>query len=80
MRFVIRNLIDDISPVPEIGMRDSLYLNLPGNGAKNSFWCRLKLRRYFPKEEGMMQDNGGRYFPQLWNQGIEPVGEPSNKT
>ena len=32
-------------------------------------WCRLKLRRYFPKEEGMMQHSGGRYFPQIWNQG-----------
>ena len=32
-------------------------------------WCGLKLRRYFPKEEGMMQHNGGRYFPQLWDQG-----------
>ena len=25
----------------------------------------LKLRRYFPKEEGMMQHSSGRYFPQL---------------
>ena len=24
----------------------------------------LKLSRYFPKEEGMMQHNSGRYFPQ----------------
>ena len=24
----------------------------------------LKLRQYFPKEEGMMQHSDGRYFPQ----------------
>ena len=24
----------------------------------------LELHRYFPKEEGMMQHNYGRYFPQ----------------
>ena len=27
--------------------------------------CHLKLRRYFPKEEGMMQHSGSRYFPQI---------------
>ena len=34
-----------------------------------STWCRSKLCRYFPEEEGMMQHSGGRYFPQIWNQG-----------
>ena len=32
-------------------------------------YCGLKLHRYFPQEEGMMQHSDGRYFPQWWNQG-----------
>ena len=60
MRFVIRNLVDvdDVSPAmaqESTSMGDYLDVILLGNGARNSF----------PKEEGMMQHNGGRYFPQI---------------
>ena len=49
---------------------------LPGNGARNSFWCLLELRRYFPKEEGMMQysDAVGISLSDE-TKVIEPVGE-----
>ena len=49
MRFVIRNLVDvdDVSPAT----------------APEILLMRLELRRYFPKEEGMMQHSYGRYFP-----------------
>ena len=64
MRFVIRNLIDvdDVSPATAPEI-------LPD--------C-LYLRWYFSEEERMMQHRNGNYFPQLLNQGINPVGEPSN--
>ena len=37
-----------------------------------------ELRWLFPEEEGMMQYSRGKYFPQLWNQDINPVGESHN--
>ena len=55
-----RSKVDLCPPPPGISRH-----TLPGLGR----WCGLKLRRYFPKDEGMMQHNGGRYFPQLWDQG-----------
>ena len=61
MRFVIRNLVDvddvSLATAPEIPFDDSLAV-----GPETS--CLLELRRYFPKAEGMMQHNYGRYFPQ----------------
>ena len=52
MRFVIRNLVyvEDLSPA---------------TAREIPFGCGLKLRRYFPKEEGMMWHSGDRYFPQI---------------
>ena len=38
---------------------------LPGNDARNPSCYVLSLRRYFPKEEGIMQYSDGRYFPQV---------------
>ena len=51
MRFVIRNLVDVEDP--------------PRQRRQKFLLMRLELRRYFPKEEGMMQHSYGRYFPQL---------------
>ena len=49
MRFVIRNLV---------------YVEDPPRQRRQKFLLmQLELRRYFPKEEGMMQHNYGRYFP-----------------
>ena len=52
MRFVIRNLID-------VDVVSSTMA--PENLLDDSSY----LRQYFPQEEGMMQHNFGRYFPQL---------------
>ena len=67
---------------PEIGTLEGNYLDLilPGNGARNSFWCLLELRRYFPKEEGKMQHNNSRYSFSDETKVVELVGEPRNTT
>ena len=50
MRFVIRNLVDvdDVSPTTTPAF----------------LLISARLRRYFPKEEVMMQHIDGRYFPK----------------
>ena len=50
MRFVIRNLVDVDDP--------------PRQRRQKFLLMSARLRRYFPKEEGMMQHSSGRYFPQ----------------
>ena len=39
-----------------------------------------ELRWDFPEEEGMMQYNRDKYFPQLWNQGLIDQYETKNGT
>ena len=43
-------------------------------------WCLLELRRYFPKEEGMMQHSTVGISLGDETKVIEPVGEPRNTT
>ena len=69
MRFVIRNLIDvhdvSLATAPEIHKLTGDYLDLilPATSPEIPLtW--LRLHRYFPKEEGMMQHIYDRYFPQ----------------
>ena len=41
----------------------------PSGGSWLQYLMWPELRRYFPKEEGMMHYISGRYFPQSWDQG-----------
>ena len=51
MEFLIRNLV---------------YVEDPPRKRRQKFLLMLlEAMSFFPKEEGMMQHNGGRYFPQI---------------
>ena len=57
-----------------------LGVDLPGNGARNSSCYFLILRCFSLEEERVMQQSRYKYFPNLENQGINPVGDNAQVT
>ena len=57
-----------------------LSVDLPGNGAINSYCYFLSLRWFSLEEERVMQQSRDKYFSQFENQGINPVGDNAKIT
>ena len=54
--------------------------DLPGNSTRNPSCYLLSTALVFLEEERVMQQDRDKYFPQLVNQGINPVGDNAQVT
>ena len=63
--FLEKIVLKDVSSNDADLVRDLRFILIAAqkNYVLEALWCRLKICRYFPKEEGMMQHIGGKVYP-----------------